>query len=196
MTETSAPEAAAFSRRKPAMPGDAKRRRIEEMLRVDHAGEYGAVQIYKGQRAVFDRVGAKARASALVAEMEAGEAEHLSAFDRLLQEREVRPTVFAPLWRLAGFGLGAATALVGEKAAHACTAAVEEVIQDHYAEQAHELGTAEPELRAMIERFREDEMGHRQTALEEGAEGALGYPVLRAVIKAGCRAAIRLSEKL
>ncbi|MBY0448912.1 MAG: demethoxyubiquinone hydroxylase family protein, partial [Hyphomonadaceae bacterium] len=175
------------------MPGQTRDRRVEEMIRVDHAGEYGAVQIYKGQQAVFGPSSRTARTAQLIAEMEAGEAEHLQTFDRLIRERRVRPTALAPLWRLAGFGLGAATALMGEKAAHACTAAVEEVIQDHYAAQAEELGAAEPELKTLIERFREDEMGHRETALAEGAEGAPGYPLLRAVIKAGCRAAIRLS---
>lgn len=180
----------------PPMPGQTQDRRIEEMLRVDHAGEYGAVQIYKGQQAVFGQSARTARAAQLIAEMEAGEAEHLATFDSLLQERRVRPTALAPLWRMAGFGLGAATALMGEKAAHACTAAVEEVIQDHYAAQAEELGAREPQLKALIERFREDELGHRETALAEGAEGAPGYPLLRAVIRAGCRAAIRLSEKI
>lgn len=185
-----------FQRTKPALPGEALKRRIEEMIRVDHAGEFGAVQIYKGQRAVFDRAASKSRASSLVAEMEEGEAHHLEAFDRLIRERQLRPTALAPVWRFAGFGLGAVTALIGEKAAHACTAAVEEVIQDHYAAQAEELANSDQELRDMIVQFREDEIGHRQTALDEGAEAAVGYPVLRAVIKAGCQAAIRLSQKI
>lgn len=185
-----------FERSKPPMPGRSHRSRLEQMLRVDHAGEYGAVQIYKGQRAIFDRAPSKARAAALVADMEEGEAHHLEAFDRLIVERGVRPTALAPVWRLAGFGLGAFTALMGEKAAHACTAAVEEVIQDHYHAQAEELSDREPELKAMIQRFRDDEIQHQRTALEHGAEGALGYPVLRALIKAGCQAAIRLSEKI
>lgn len=180
----------------PPKPGQTLDRRVEEMIRVDHAGEYGAVQIYKGQQAVFGPSSRTARTATLIAEMEAGEAEHLQTFDRLIRERRVRPTALAPLWRLAGFGLGAATALMGEKAAHACTAAVEEVIQDHYAGQAQELGEREPELKTLIERFREDEMGHRETALTEGAEEAPGYPLMRALIKAGCRAAIRLSEKI
>lgn len=188
--------AEAFSRIKPALPGEARRRRLEEIIRVDHAGEYGAVQIYRGQRAVFDRTASKTRASAIIAEMEHGEAQHLETFDRLIRERNVRPTALAPLWRLAGFSLGAATALLGEKAAHACTAAVEEVIQDHYSQQAEELAESDPELKETIVRFRDDEMGHRETALAEGAEGAPGYPLLRSVIKAGCRVAIRLSEKI
>jgi 3-demethoxyubiquinol 3-hydroxylase len=176
-------------------PGHRVTRR-EEMLRVDHAGEFGAVQIYRGQRAVFDRIGGKARTAALIAEMEAGEAGHLEFFDKMLRERGVRPTAMAPLWRLAGFTLGAATALMGEKAAHACTAAVEEVIEQHYAAQAQELGDEDSELRETIERFRADELAHKDTALSEGAREAPAYPLLSAAIKLGCRAAIAVSEKV
>ncbi|MBI1252564.1 MAG: demethoxyubiquinone hydroxylase family protein [Alphaproteobacteria bacterium] len=178
------------------MPMDSgARRRLAEMIRVDHAGEFGAVQIYRGQRAVFAATRGKAQADALIADMEAGEAAHLETFDRLIAERNVRPTMMAPLWRIAGFGLGAATALMGEKAAHACTAAVEEVIEDHYAKQAEELRDADPELRDVLERFRADEMGHRDTAIAHGARETFGYAGLSAVIKFGCRAAIRISEK-
>jgi 3-demethoxyubiquinol 3-hydroxylase len=184
-------------RQTPPMPGEtAHTRRIDEMIRVDHAGEFGAVQIYRGQRAVFGRAGATARVAALVAKMEAGEEEHLETFDRMIAERGVRPTLMAPLWRAAGFGLGAATALMGEKAAHACTAAVEEVIEQHYARQSQALGEDDPELRDIIDRFRADETAHKETALSEGAEEAPGYPVLSALIKFGCRAAIRISEKI
>jgi len=178
-------------------PADgARTRRLERMIRVDHAGEFGAVQIYRGQRAVFERLPGKTRAAALIAEMEAGEAEHLETFDRLIAERQVRPTAMAPLWRVAGYGLGAATALMGEKAAHACTAAVEEVIEEHYADQARDLGHEEPDFRATVEKFREDESGHRQTALNEGAEQAFGYRLLSAAIKFGCRTAIKISERV
>lgn len=179
------------------VPGEnVTRRRTDEMIRVDHAGEYGAVQIYRGQLAVFDRVGAHAHAARVIAEMEAGEAEHLKTFDRLIAERGVRPTLMAPIWRVAGFGLGAITALMGEHAAHACTEAVEEVIEDHYARQSERLGRDDPELKSVIDRFREDEVGHKQTAIEQGAREAPGYSVLSAVIKLGCRAAIRISEKI
>jgi 3-demethoxyubiquinol 3-hydroxylase len=179
------------------MPGEnVLPRRTEEMIRVDHAGEYGAVQIYRGQRAVFDRVLGKSKAAALIAEMEAGEQEHLKTFDRLIAERGVRPTLMAPVWRIAGFGLGAATALMGEKAAHACTAAVEEVIEQHYQAQVDALGDSDPELSTVVERFRADESAHKQTALDQGAEQAPGYPVLSALIRFGCRAAIRISEKI
>jgi ubiquinone biosynthesis monooxygenase Coq7 len=128
--------------------------------------------------------------------MEDQEAVHLKAFDRLLNARRVRPTVMTPLWRIAGFALGASTALMGEKAAHACTEAVETVIEAHYADQIAELAAREPELSAELARFREDELAHRDEAVASGAKNAPGYPVLAAVIRAGCRAAIKLSEKL
>ena len=176
-------------------PGS-KAGRIGEMLRVDHAGEYGAVRIYQGQRAVFEGLPHKAGTASLLAEMEKGEAEHLAAFDRLLAERRVRPTLLAPFWNAAGFALGAATALMGEKAAMACTEAVEDVIEKHYAAQAEELGQDEPDLSATIRQFREDEIGHKTTAETHGAREAAGYPLLSAAIKAGCRLAIRVAEKV
>lgn len=187
-----------ITKQKPKPPGETGdlTRRREEMIRVDHAGEFGAVQIYRGQRAVFDRLPSKAHASALLREMEAGEQIHLATFDKMVRERGVRPTAMAPVWRLGGFMLGAATALLGEKAAHACTAAVEEVIEQHYAAQAVELGEDDPDLKATILKFREDEVGHKETALSEGAEQAPGYPLLSAAIKLGCRVAIKVSEKI
>jgi ubiquinone biosynthesis monooxygenase Coq7 len=179
------------------MPGeDVRERRLAEMLRVDHAGEYGAVQIYRGQRAVFDRIEGKAHAARVIADMEAGEQEHLKTFDRMLAERSVRPTVMAPLWRVMGFGLGAATALMGERAAHACTEAVEDVIEEHYGRQSQALAGVDAELKHVVDKFREDEIGHKETAVEQGARDAFGYSVLSAVIKVGCRAAIRISEKI
>ena len=165
------------------------------MLRVDHAGEYGAVRIYQGQRAVFDHLPDKAHISTLLKEMEEGEHKHLAKFDELLLERRTRPTLFTPLWHMAGFAMGAGTALMGEKAAMACTAAVEEVIEGHYADQAEELGETEPALRDTILEFREEELAHRDTALGEGAEQAAGYGLLKGVIQRGCRLAIKLSEK-
>ncbi len=171
-------------------------KRIREMVRVDHAGEYGAVQIYKGQRAVFDALPHKARLSALLKEMEESEHHHLETFDRLIAEHKSRPTLFAPIWNIAGFALGAGTALMGEKAAMACTSAVEEVIEEHYTAQAEELGDAEPQLKQTILEFRDDEVAHKETAIEEGAEQTRFYGVLKAVIQTGCHAAIRLSEKI
>ena len=111
-----------MTRTTPSMPGEsAQSREIEEMIRVDHAGEYGAVQIYRGQLAVFERIGAKSHAARVIADMEAGEQEHLKVFDRMIAERGFRPTAMAPVWCVAGFGLGAMTALLGESTAHACT---------------------------------------------------------------------------
>ncbi len=181
----------------PPRPGPGgERARLGEILRVDHAGELGAVHIYRGQRAVLNRAPGKDRIAFQLQEMEGHEAVHLAAFDKLLTEHRVRPTVMAPLWRLAGFALGAGTALMGEKAAHACTEAVETVIEQHYADQIAELETREPALAKDLARFREEELKHRDLALEEGARQAPAYPLLSAVIRAGCRAAIKVSEKL
>ncbi len=182
----------------PPFPGEGvQSRELEEMIRVDHAGEYGAVQIYRGQRAVFDRIEGKAHAARIIARMEEGEQEHLKTFDRMIAERGVRPTLMAPIWRVAGFGLGAVTALMGETAAHACTEAVEEVIEEHYERQSRALsGGVDPELQSTVDRFRSEEIEHKETAIEQGAHDAPGYPLLSAVIKFGCRAAIRISEKI
>lgn len=170
--------------------------RIAEILRVDHAGEYGAVAIYRGQKAVFGALPHKARTASLIQEMEDGEEAHLEAFDRLLAERGVRPTILSPLWNVAGFALGAASALVGEKAAMATTEAVEDVIEDHYGRQAEELKIVDPALAETVRQFREDELGHKHTATEEGAKDAPGYGLFSALIGAGCRAAIKVAEKI
>jgi 3-demethoxyubiquinol 3-hydroxylase len=181
----------------PPRPGlGAVEARLAEILRVDHAGELAAVHIYRGQRAVLGERPGHERIAGQLAEMEAGEAVHLARFDKLLAERAVRPTALAPLWRLAGFVLGAGTALIGEKAAHACTEAVETVIEGHYAHQVEELSKREPELAAELSRFRDEELAHRDTAVDEGAHEAPGYGLLSAVIRAGCRAAIKVSEKV
>jgi ubiquinone biosynthesis monooxygenase Coq7 len=175
---------------KPKMPGAAPD--TDAMIRVDHAGEYGAVRIYEGQLAVL-----RGRASGdTIRHMAEQEQHHLKTFDRLLNERKVRPTALEPIWRLAGFALGMGTALLGEKAAFACTAAVEEAIDEHYAQQIEDLGARDPVLRQTVEAFRADEAEHRQTALDHGAEQARGYGLMRNVIKAGCRVAIKLSEKI
>ncbi len=181
----------------PPRPGiGAQQGRLAEILRVDHAGELGAVHIYRGQRAVLGAASGKQKIAGELEEMEGHEAVHLARFDKLLNEHQVRPTAMAPLWRVAGFALGAGTALLGEKAAHACTEAVEDVIEKHYAGQIAELEHREPELAAELTKFRDEEIAHRDHALEGGAKDAPGYPVLAAVIRAGCRAAIKISEKL
>jgi len=175
------------------LPGDlSPQDEVARMLRVDHAGEYGAVRIYEGQLAVL-RSGPAAEA---IRAMAAAEREHPAAFDRLLPERRVRPTLLSPVWHAAGFALGAATALLGERAAMACTVAVEEVIDEHYADQARRLAAEEPELAALVERFRGEEAAHRDEALARGAEEAPAYPVLSAAVKAGSRLAIWLSTRV
>lgn len=163
------------------------------MLRVDQAGEYGATRIYAGQLAVM---GDRSPLSGEIVHMAAQEAEHRAKFDALLAARGVRPTVLQPFWHVAGFALGAATALIGPKAAMACTAAVEEEIDRHYTEQLEALGTSDPELAGMIEQFRADERDHRETALAHGAEQAVAYPLLSGVIRLGCRVAIKLAERI
>lgn len=181
----------------PPRPGPgATAARLAEILRVDHAGELGAVHIYRGQQAVLGKAPGREKITADLAEMEGHEQVHLSAFDAILTERRVRPTLLTPLWRAAAFTLGAGTALLGEKAAHACTEAVENVIEQHYAAQIAELEGREPELAATLSKFRDDELAHRDKAVEEGAHDAPGYPLLTAVIRAGCKAAIRISEKI
>ena len=162
------------------------------MIRVDQAGEYGAVRIYEGQLAVL---GARA-SGAVIRRMAAQEARHLEKFDRLLTERKVRPTLLSPVWHMAGFALGAATALIGEKAAMACTVAVEEVIDEHYAKQAERLDDGDPELKALIEECRAEEIEHKAEAEEHGAREAVGYPVLTGAIKTGARLAIWLSSRV
>src|SRR3954465_8767643 len=169
---------------KPAAPGSPTD--IEAMIRVDHAGEYGAVRIYEGQLAVFDALNRTSQAAESIRAMARAEQRHLQTFDRLVRERKVRPTALEPVWRIAGFALGAATALMGEKAAMACTAAVEEVIDEHYASQLPRL-SGDAELKNTVEEFRRDEIAHRDEALAHGAEQAPGYRLLSEAIKSGCR---------
>ena len=186
MSETS-------SERAPYLPGDPPTEDlIAGMIRVDHAGEYGAVRIYDGQLAVLGR----GRARDEVRHMAEQEARHLARFDELVRTRQVRPTLLQPLWHIAGYALGAATALLGERAAMACTVAVEDVIDEHYRAQAEQLGDADPALAATIEEFRADELRHRAAALDHDAAGAVAYEPLTAVIRAGSRLAIWLSTRL
>ncbi len=174
------------------LPGDPTREElIERMIRVNQAGEFGAARIYAGQL----RVLGKTPVAPVLEEMAAQEQRHLDSFNRMIAERRVRPTALTPLWHVAGFALGAATAALGEKAAMACTVAVEEVIDEHYAKQAEKLGDDEAELRAAIQEFRADELEHRDTALQHDAENAPGYEVLSRAVKTGSRLAIWLSER-
>jgi ubiquinone biosynthesis monooxygenase Coq7 len=179
-------------------PGDPDARDlIERTLRVDQAGELGAVRIYQGQLAALRWTGrANSEAGRKIAAMARTEREHNKVFDRLLVERRVRPTALSPLWNVAGFALGAATALLGDKAAMACTVAIEETIDEHYADQATALGDDEALLRGTIEKFRAEEIQHKDEALAAGAEQAPAYEALTAAIKAGSRLAIWLSTRI
>ncbi len=165
----------------------------DRMLRVDQAGEYGATRIYAGQRAVMGTRAPHAGDIAAMAEQEAG---HLARFDALMARRRVRPTALQPLWSVAGYALGVASALAGPKTAMACTAAIEQEIDRHYSQQLVELEDKDPELSALVAEFRGDELDHRETALAAGAEQAPLYPLFSGMIRFGCRVAIRLSERI
>jgi len=182
-----------FRSPKPRLPGDPSREEnIRRMIRVDHAGEVGATRIYAGQLAVL-----KGQPIAeTIKRMAAQEERHREVFDGIIRSRRVRPTALRPLWDVAGFALGAATALLGDRAAMACTVAVEEVIEEHYRAQAETLGDSDPDLLGVIEEFRAEEIEHRDIGQEHGAERIPGYPVLRAVIGAGSKLAIWLSARI
>ena len=165
---------------------------IERFLRVDHAGERAAQQIYKGQLAVL----ANHEMADEIRHMMDQEIEHLETFDSLLNERQVRPSLLDPLWGAAGFTLGVVTAAMGPKAAMACTIAVEEVIGEHYQKQADILGEDERELQATVERFRDEELEHRDIAVEHDGREARHYSLLRKFIQRGCRTAIKIAEKV
>ncbi|MGH6781673.1 MAG: demethoxyubiquinone hydroxylase family protein [Sphingomonadaceae bacterium] len=176
----------------PSMIPPAEKARAS-MLRVDQAGEYGATRIYAGQLAVMGDHGPGNR---LIARMAQQEERHRQHFDAMIAERGVRPTALQPLWNVAGFALGAATALIGPKAAMACTAAIETEIDRHYGEQLAELGDSDPALSDAIAEFRAEEAEHRDIAIAQGAEEAPAYPLLSGAIRFGCRAAIALSKRI
>lgn len=163
---------------------------IDQMIRVDHAGEYGAARIYSGQLAVM---GNRAAVAPAIGRMKAQEARHLAVFDDLIATRRVRPTLLHPLWHIAGYALGVGTALLGPDAAMACTVAVETEIDRHYQAQRDALGESDPELSAHIADFQAEEVEHRDTASEMGGTG---FPVMSALIRAGCRVAIALTKRV
>jgi ubiquinone biosynthesis monooxygenase Coq7 len=173
-------------------PGD-RPHPTESMIRVDQAGEYGATRIYAGQLAILGDRHPSARA---IHHMAAQEERHRAFFDKLIVERGVRPTLFQPFWNVAGFALGAVTAAIGPDAAMACTAAVETEIDKHYAEQLVALGDSDPELSEAIADFQAEELEHRDHALANGAENAIGYPVLSAAIRLGCKVAIAAAKRI
>ena len=177
------------------LPGDpSKQEYVERLIRVDHAGEYGAVRIYEGQLAVLG----KKPSAPIVRHMLEQEKTHLATFDKLINERRIRPTALMPLWHVAGFALGAATAMMGERAAMACTVGVEEAIDEHYQSQIEALEPYSDEaiLKETCVKFREEELEHRDTGLDHGARKAPGYEVLTGAIKAGSKLAIWLSKRI
>lgn len=173
-------------------PGDAKRA-THAMIRVDQAGEYGATRIYGGQLAVMGDRSVMARQ---IAGMAIQEERHRAFFDAMMARRGVRPTLLQPFWKVAGFALGAATAAIGPAAAMACTVAVETEIDKHYEDQLTELGDSDPELSDAIRDFQAEEVEHRETALAAGAENAIAYPLLSAVIRLGCKVAIATAKRI
>ncbi|MDB5695484.1 MAG: demethoxyubiquinone hydroxylase family protein [Sphingomonas bacterium] len=173
-------------------PGD-RRQSSDAMIRVDQAGEYGATRIYAGQLAIL---GDRHPAARAISHMAHQEERHRAFFDRLIAERGVRPTLLQPFWNVAGFALGAATAVIGPEAAMACTAAVETEIDKHYQEQLDELGDSDPELSTAIADFQAEELEHKAHAISAGAESAIGYPVLSAFIRLGCKVAIAASKRI
>lgn len=173
-------------------PGD-PRRAIDAMIRVDQAGEYGATRIYAGQLAVL---GDRHPAARAIHHMAQQEERHRAFFDRMIVERGVRPTIFQPFWDVAGFALGAVTAAIGPNAAMACTAAVETEIDKHYAEQRAALGDSDTELSDAVADFQAEELEHRDHALANGAEEAIGYPVLSGLIRLGCKVAIATAKRI
>ena len=182
-------------RRRP-LPGEPElSAAIDRMVRVDQAGEFGAARIYDGQLAVL---GEDHRMTPTIRRMREQEQRHLDVFNNLVASRGTRPTALQPIWNVAGYTLGAATALMGEKAAMACTVAVEEVIEEHYEAQRRKLKSwqVEPELEATIAEFQDDEVEHKNMAIDAGAKEATGYRALAGAIRAGCRTAIWLSKRI
>ena len=166
---------------------------LDEIIRVDHAGEYGATRIYDGQIAVF---GKDSKIGKTIQHMADQEQEHIDKFNELILEHRVRPTALLPLWNVAGYALGASTALMGEKAAMACTVAVEKVIGEHYQEQLELLGDDHKDLKKTISKFRDDELEHHDIGIEHDAESAPGYKIMSKVIELGCKTAIAISKKI
>ena len=166
---------------------------LDEIIRVDHAGEYSATRIYDGQIAIF---GKNSKIGKTIQHMADQEQEHIEKFNELILEKRVRPTALLPLWNVAGFALGAGTALMGEKAAMACTVAVEKVIGEHYRKQQDLLKEDEKELKKTIAKFEKDELEHHNIGLEHDAENAPGYKIMTTVIEIGCKTAIAISKKI
>ena len=174
------------------MNKDTNKKKLDSILRVDHAGETAAAKIYDGQLAILKDT----PVGPTIQHMKDQEEEHLDTFNRLLVENDTRPTALLPLWNVMGYGLGVASALMGEKTAMACTIAVEEVIGEHYAKQAETLDKKNDKLKSTLEKFRDDELDHLETGVQHDGENALGYKIMKTIVQFGCRTAIKISEKI
>ena len=170
--------------------------RVEEFIRVDHAGERGAVKIYEGQLLALNTFVKDENLKKTIEEMKVHETEHCQFFESEIKKRNIKPTKFLPLWDLLGVGLGFGSTLLGKKAAMLCTASVEEVIDKHYQDQIDQLGSDENELKSKIIKFREDELHHKDIAYEEGASKKGLYSIMDKIIKTGSKIAINISEKI
>ena len=169
--------------------------KVEEFIRVDHAGERGAIKIYEGQLLALKTIKQDEKLKDIIEEMKDHEKEHLEYFEKEIQKRNMKPTYFLPLWDLMGISLGFGTALLGKKAAMLCTASVEEVIENHYENQLNKIGEDEKDLKIKIEKFKGDEVNHKNTAIDMGSKDAIGYKVLRKVINDTTKAAIFFAER-
>ena len=172
------------------------RKTLEEIIRVDHAGERGAIKIYEGQLLALKTIKQDEALKDKIEEIKEQEKEHLQYFEKEIQKRKIKPTYLLPLWDVMGVALGFGTVLLGKKAAMLCTASVEEVIEDHYQNQLKKIGNDEIDLKAKIEKFKEDEVNHKNIAYETGATNKGLYSVMDKVIKTGSRIAITISEKI
>ena len=170
--------------------------KIEEFIRVDHAGERGAIKIYEGQLLALNTFVKDENLKKTIEEMKEHEKEHFEYFENEIKKRNIKPTKLLPLWDLLGVGLGFGTTILGKKAAMLCTASVEEVIQEHYADQIKQLEVDEKKLKDKITKFRDDELDHKDIAYEEGATKEGPYSILDKVIKTTSKIAIRISEKI
>tara|TARA_A100000164_G_scaffold315126_1_gene294639 strand:- start:120 stop:650 length:531 start_codon:yes stop_codon:yes gene_type:complete len=170
--------------------------RVEEFIRVDHAGERGAVKIYEGQLLALNTLVKDESLKKTIEDMKVHEIEHCQFFEEEIKKRNIKPTKFLPLWDLLGVGLGFGSTLLGKKAAMLCTASVEEVIDKHYLDQINQLGPEEKELKKKIIKFREDELHHKDIAYEKGASKKGLYSLMDKIIKTGSKIAINISEKV
>ena len=169
---------------------------LEEVIRVDHAGERGAIKIYEGQLLALSTIKQDKNLKKIIEEMKEHEKEHLEYFEKEIQKRKMKPTYLLPLWDLMGVSLGFGSALLGKKATLLCTASVEEVIEDHYENQLGKIGEDEKDLKTKIEKFKGDEVNHKNTAYESGASRTGIYSIMDKIIRTGSKIAISISEKI